>query len=170
MLIGGTGFILFSNARIDPLQRSDAVVVLGGEHDGREDYGISLARNGWAPTVVISNPYPAWDPVMKRVCGESGGGVEVICLRPFPSTTRGEAEMVRWLASRRSWTKITVISWRYHLPRARLVFWQCFSDRPDAVVMRAVPRRYDYSFLRWDYVFVYQYLGLAKALLQGECG
>lgn len=69
LLIGASGFILFTNAPTDPLQRADAVVVLGGEHDGREDYGIALARNGWAPTVLISNPYHSSDPVMRRVCG-----------------------------------------------------------------------------------------------------
>src|SRR5690349_20036832 len=63
-----SGVTLFTNARIDPLEKADAVVVLGGEHDGREDYGIELARSGWAPTVVISDAYPKGDPVMQRVC------------------------------------------------------------------------------------------------------
>jgi uncharacterized SAM-binding protein YcdF (DUF218 family) len=148
---------------------SIAVIVLGGEHDGRADYGISLARNGSTPTVVISNPYPAGDPITRRVCSQSDG-IEIICLRPFPSTTRGKADMVRRLGLQRSWSKIIVVSWRYHLPRARLVFRQCFSDRPGAVVMEAVPRRYNYSFLRWDYVYVYEYAGLVEALVHGECG
>ena len=49
-----SGVTLFTNAKTDPLQKADAVVVLGGEHDGREDYGIGLARSGWAPTVSVS--------------------------------------------------------------------------------------------------------------------
>ena len=163
------GFILFNNARVDPLQRADAVVVLSGEHDGREDYGISLARSVQASTVVISNSYGPGDPVMQRVCNASGDGIEVICLRPFPATTRGEAIMMRQLADKRSWSKIIVVSWRYHLPRARLVFRQCFSDRPDAVVMEAVPARYRYSLLQWDYVYAWQYAGFAKAVMLGDC-
>lgn len=168
VLMSTTGFLVFNYAKVDPLQPADAVVVLGGEHDGREDYGLSLARDGWAPTVVISNPYPAGDPVMRRVCGPSGY-VEVICLRPFPLTTRGEADMVRRLATQRSWHKVIVVSWRYHLPRARLVFRQCFSDDSEAVVMRAVPRRYEFSFARWEFIYVYQYAGLVKAAVQGDC-
>jgi uncharacterized SAM-binding protein YcdF (DUF218 family) len=168
LLVGTTGFVLFKNAKVDPLQPADAVVVLGGEHDGREDYGLSLARDGWAPTVVISNPYPAGDSVMQRVCSETGY-VEVICLRPSPLTTRGEAEMVRQLATERSWNKIIVVSWRYHLPRARMVFGQCFSDDPEALVMRAVPRPYEFSLARWELIYIYQYAGLLKAALQGDC-
>jgi uncharacterized SAM-binding protein YcdF (DUF218 family) len=170
LLMGASGFIIFNNAPADPLQRADAIVVLAGEHDGREDYGLALARQGWAPTVVISDAYDPWDPVMRRVCAASGGGVEVMCVRAFPKTTRGEAEFVRRLAQRRSWSKIIVVTWRYHLPRARLVFEQCFSPDPNAVVMEAVPRRYDYSPPLWEYVYAYQYSGFIKALVLGDCG
>jgi uncharacterized SAM-binding protein YcdF (DUF218 family) len=163
-----SGFLVFANARTDDLRQADAIIVLGGEHDGREDYGLSLAREGWAPTVVISNPYDDWDPVMKRVC-RPAADVEVICARPDPLTTRGEAVLMQRLALERNWSRIIVVSWRYHLPRARLVFEQCFSDRPGSTVMVSVPRRYRYSLFRWEFVFAYQWAGLAKALAQGEC-
>jgi uncharacterized SAM-binding protein YcdF (DUF218 family) len=166
--MGISGYLMFTNATEDPLQKADAIIVLGGEHDGREDYAISLARQGLARTVVISNPYGDGDPVMKRVC-TSTTRVEVICRSPEPMTTRGEAAMMRQLADQRSWNKIIVLSWRYHLPRARLIFRQCFSDEPGATVMAAVPRRYQYSLLGWEFVYAYQWGGLAKALAQGEC-
>ena len=168
-MVGASGFVLFTHASEDPLERADAIVVLGGEHDGREDYGVSLARDGWAPTVLISNPYPADDPVMERVCRESDDNVEVICLAPDPLTTRGEALMAQRLARERSWSKIIVVSWRYHLPRAKFIFDQCFVDRDDAVLMRAVPRRYQQSILSWELTYLYQYGGLVKALVQGRC-
>ena len=128
---------------------------------------MSLARAGWAKTVVISNPYGADDGVMKRVCSTTGADIEVICRTPDPRTTRGEAEIMRQLAVERSWTKIIVVSWRYHLPRARLIFRQCFSDATGSTV--AVPRRYDYSPLRWELTYAYQWGGFVKALAQGEC-
>ena len=59
-----SGCLLFTNAGVDTLQRADAIIVLGGEHDGREDYGLRLAREGWASTVVISNPYGPDDAIM----------------------------------------------------------------------------------------------------------
>lgn len=169
LVIGVSGYFLFTNAPADPLQKADAIVVLGGEHDGREDYGIALARDGWAPTVVLSNPYPADDAIMKRVCAPQGGGVEVLCERPDPVTTRGEAEIMHRLAAERSWHKVIVVTWRYHMPRARWVFRQCFSQDPNAVVMVDVPRQYDFSLLHWEFVYAYQDFAFAKAFIQGDC-
>jgi len=77
--------------------------------------------------------------------------------------------LMRRLADERSWTRIIVVSWRYHLPRARLIFRQCFSDETGAAIMTAVPRRYQYTALEWAFVYSYQWGGLAKALTQGEC-
>jgi uncharacterized SAM-binding protein YcdF (DUF218 family) len=162
------GYLLFNNSRVDELQNADAVVVLGGEHDGREEYGLELAGEGWARTVVLSDPYPKGDEVMEKACRRRPD-IEVICVRPEVLTTRGEAMAVRRLANERSWDKIIVVSWRYHLPRARLVFRQCFSDSPDAAVMRPVPRDYPFSLLQWDALYVYQFAGYAKAILQGAC-
>lgn len=163
-----SGYVVFTHARVDALIHADAIVVLGGEHDGREDFGLSLARAGWADTVVLSNPYDDWDPVMKRVCRKPAD-VEVFCLRPDPLTTRGEAEMVRRLADQRSWHRIVVVSWQYHLPRARFIFDQCFSDQPGATVFTAVPRNYRYSLLGWELIYGYQWAGVAKAVVQGAC-
>ncbi len=41
-LNGATGTLFFAHAEPDPLRKVDAIVVLGGEHDGREAYGSSL--------------------------------------------------------------------------------------------------------------------------------
>jgi uncharacterized SAM-binding protein YcdF (DUF218 family) len=169
LLIGISGYFLFTKASGDALVKADAIVVLGGEHDGREDYAIGLARDGWAPTVVLSNPYSSDDSLMRRACTPPGGGVEVLCERPDPVTTRGEAEMMHRLAAERSWHKIIVVTWRYHLPRARWIFGQCFSSDPNAVVMQAVPRQYDFSVAHWEFVYAYQDFAFAKAFLQGDC-
>ena len=166
--VGIAGILLFTNAKDDELQRADAIVVLAGEHDGREEYGLRLARDGWAPTVVLSNPYLRNDDVMEQYC-RPAEGVEVICKKPPTLTTRGEAEMVRQLAQERSWTKIIVLTWRYHIPRARLVFRQCYSEEAGTTVMRAMPREYEYSFLQWEFMYFYQFAGFAKAVLQGSC-
>jgi uncharacterized SAM-binding protein YcdF (DUF218 family) len=165
---GAVGFLVFGLANSDPLQHADAIIVLGGEHDGREAFGTQLARDGWAKTVVLSDPYGSDDPVMRDACRPQAD-VEVICRAPVPGTTRGEADLMRQLAKQRGWTKIIVASWRYHLPRARLIFGQCFSDRPDAVVMQAVPRQYHFSFVHWELVYAYQWGGLMKAIWQGDC-
>ncbi|MUL46808.1 YdcF family protein [Mycobacterium sp. CBMA293] len=166
--VGVAGAVLFTNAKSDQLQHADAIVVLAGEHDGREQYGLTLARQGWAHTVVLSNPYPPGDPQMNGACVPAAD-IEVICRQPEVLTTRGEAMMVRQLSADRSWRRIIVVSWRYHLPRARLVFRQCYSTNPAAVVAVALPRRYDLSPIGWELMYFYQFAGFAKAAMQGQC-
>jgi uncharacterized SAM-binding protein YcdF (DUF218 family) len=166
---GIAGFVVFSDAADDDPSRVDAIVVLGGEHDGREDYGLALARRGVAPTLLLSNPYRAADYVMRRLCTGRSGPIEVICSRPDPTTTRGEAVMTRRLATQRNWKKILIVTWRYHLPRARLVFGQCLSSDGVSIAAEAVPRRYVLPVWYWEYIYFYQFAGIAKAVSVEHC-
>ncbi len=166
---GAAGYLVFSNADDDAASRVDAVVVLGGEHDGREVYGVSLAQHGIASTVVLSNPYSDADPLMRRMCLHRNGAIEVLCVRPEPSSTRGEAILTRRLAKERNWKKILVVTWRYHLPRAGLVFRQCLSDLDGIVTVKAVPRQYILPVWYWQYLYLYQATGIGEALLSDRC-
>lgn len=165
-VIGVGGYLTFTKARIDPISHADAIIVLGGEHDGREAYGISLAEQGVADTVVLSDPYGSSDAVMKKYCGADTDSYTVLCPKPTPSTTRGEAIFTEQLARERGWKHVVVVSWRYHLPRARYVFDSCFDGD---VTMQAVPRRYDFSLVYWEYTYLYQIAGFVKAGIQGDC-
>jgi uncharacterized SAM-binding protein YcdF (DUF218 family) len=168
-LNGAVGYVIFGNAADSAVSHVDAVVVLGGEHDGRERYGLALARQGLASTVLLSNPYPAADPVMKRMCLRRNDAFEVICSRPDPLTTRGEAIMTRRLARERNWHKILIVTWRYHLPRARLVFHQCLSGAGVSIAAKAMPRHYVLPVWYWQYIYLYQSTGIAKALVSDHC-
>ena len=64
-LNGVSGTILFARAEADPLKRADAIVVLSGENDGRQAYGLSLAEQGYAPTVLLSTPPGRKDRTMQ---------------------------------------------------------------------------------------------------------
>ena len=87
-----------------------------------------------------------------------------MCFNPDPATTRGEAQYIQKLADERNWNSVIVISWRYHLVRARYIFGQCFGGQ---VIMRSVPRSYDRSIGAWGYQFAYQFGGMAKAAIVG---
>lgn len=165
-VVGVGGYLTFTKAKTDPIGRADAIIVLGGEHDGREAYGIELAEQGVADTVVLSNPYGKSDAVMKKYCGVQTDKYSVLCEKPVPSTTRGEAIFTQDLAQERGWDHVVVVSWRYHLPRAQYIFGQCFSG---VVSMEAVPRAYDFSLVHWEYTYLYQLAGFAKAAVQGDC-
>lgn len=168
LLVAAVGTVVFRYAPQDDLRKADAVFVLGGEHDGREDYGFQLVRDGVAPVLVLSNPYRSSDPVMKKACNRRPPGVEVLCVPPKPSTTLGEAKLIRQLARERGWATVVVASWQYHLPRARFIFEHCFSSSADSTVMRAVPREYRLSAGSWEYTYLYQFFALGKAVMESK--
>lgn len=164
--IGIVGYFVYSQSRVDPIRQVDAIIVLGGEHDGREEYGFELARQGVARNVVLSDPSRGSNEQMNAFCKRADPGFSVFCFTPIPGTTRGEAQYTRDLARRRGWTSVMVISWRYHLPRARYIFDSCLDGD---VVMRSVPRNYDLSLADWFYTYLYQTVGFGKAVVQGRC-
>ncbi|WP_188585238.1 YdcF family protein [Gordonia jinhuaensis] len=167
VVLNVTGYFLFTRAHEDPLSHADAIVVLGGEQDGRVQYGVQLAQQGYASTVLLSNPYPSGTPgedFMQHYCNGEDLGVRIICFAPDPSTTRGEAMFTRDMARKYGWHHVIAISWRFHLPRARYIFHQCFSGQ---TTMRAVPRTYDYGVGMWQYTYVYQTVGFVKAAILG---
>ncbi|MET9326001.1 YdcF family protein [Tsukamurella sp. NPDC003166] len=164
--VGGVGYVLFGVPHEDPLRKVDAIIVLGGEHDSREYYGIRLAQEGYAKNVVLSNPYAATDRTMQDLCDTRIDDIAITCERPAPSTTRGEAMFTRRLSERHGWKSVIVISWGYHLTRSRYIFDRCYSGE---TVLRAVPRSYDYGPADWELVYLYQFFGTAKAVVQGSC-
>lgn len=164
VVLGVSGYLLFTNGHMDRVTRADAVVVLGGEHDGRESYGLELAARGYADTVLLSNPYWIDDNIMKQACAASTPEVKVVCFKPEPGTTRGEAIFTQQMAERFEWDHVIVVSWRYHLLRARTVFSQCFDG---AVTMTGVPRTYDFSLAKWESIYAYQVAGFMKAAAVG---
>lgn len=164
---GVAGYFLFTRPHVDPLTRADAIVVLGGENDGRLQYGLDLARQGYADTVVLSNSYdndPQDSADFRRACASGTATITVVCFTPDPFTTRGEAMYTARLAKERNWSHVIVVSWNFHMVRARYIFGQCYGG---AVTMAPVPRSYDYSVQRWFVTYTYQYFALGKALLLG---
>ncbi|WP_431233326.1 YdcF family protein [Mycolicibacterium psychrotolerans] len=166
-ILGVTGYFLFTRPHGDPLSKADAIVVLGGDNDGRWEYGLNLARQGYASTVLLSNAYsdrPADLSEFRQACASSTGTITVLCFIPDPFTTRGEAMYVARLAEQHNWSRVIVVSWNYHMVRARYVFHQCFTGD---VIMRPVPRSYDFAPWRWAVLYAYQYGALMKAFLVG---
>jgi uncharacterized SAM-binding protein YcdF (DUF218 family) len=159
------GYFLFTRPHVDPLAKADAIVVLGGEWDGRVDYALDLARQGIARNVVLSDSYPYHRDEMKRACDDPLPDVAIFCFTPDPFTTRGEAMHASELARIHGWTHLIVVSWNFHMVRARYIFSQCFNG---TVTMRPVPRDYDeYGPASWAWTYAYQYTALVKAAIVG---
>jgi len=158
------GYFLFTRPHADPLTPADAIVVLGGEDDGRVQYGMELARQGYAHNVVISTGLLERSPALYRACASSGPAVRVICFRPDPFTTQGEAKFVQQQATEFGWHHVILVSWNFHMVRARYIFGQCFDG---TVTMRPVQTHYNYSLGWWTWIYAYQYGALVKAAVLG---
>jgi uncharacterized SAM-binding protein YcdF (DUF218 family) len=106
--------------------RADAVVVLAGGRAPRLARGLALVGHGVAPVLVVSDGWsPTW-PEANRLCAGRKVSARVLCLHPEPYDTRGEGEAFARLARSRGWSSVLVVSSRYHLVRARMLFDRCF--------------------------------------------
>lgn len=116
--------VLFVWPREDEPRRADAVVVLSGARKTRLAKGLDLVRAGVAPTLVISDGRaPGWVDG-NRLCG-GRASFEVVCFRPRPYSTHGEANDIARLARRHGWRSLVVVTSRYHVTRARMLFRRC---------------------------------------------
>jgi len=119
----------------DPSDPPDAVVVLSGSRKPRLAKGLELARLWREATLVISDGnVPGWRAA-NRLC-DGGSSLHVVCFRPRPHSTHGEAEDVARLARARGWRSIVVVTSRYHVTRSRMLFERCMDTRVPVVAAR----------------------------------
>jgi uncharacterized SAM-binding protein YcdF (DUF218 family) len=117
--------VLFIWPREDDPGKADAVVVLSGARDPRLATGLELMRAKVAPTLVLSDGRARGWAQGNRLCKNGGPRFKVLCFRPKPYSTQGEAENVARLAQRRRWQSVVVVTSRYHVTRSRLLFRRC---------------------------------------------
>jgi uncharacterized SAM-binding protein YcdF (DUF218 family) len=106
---------------------ADAVVVLSGGRN-RLPPAVDLVRRGVAPVLAISSVSRTkpW-PLGRRLCAAGKlGRATVLCFDAAPYSTQGEAETVERLARQHQWTRIVVVTSRFHVTRARMLFRRCF--------------------------------------------
>jgi uncharacterized SAM-binding protein YcdF (DUF218 family) len=109
--------------------RADVVVVLSGDHL-RLGKALELMTRHVAPTLVISDGLARGWRQANRLCrGGAAGRFRVLCFRPHPYSTRGEARAVARMAVARGWRSVLVVTSTYHVTRARLLFDRCVSAR-----------------------------------------
>lgn len=110
----------------DDPRRAAAIIVLAGDGAHRFPRALELARAGVAPVLVVSDgAHSDWAPARKLCAHPRGHGFRVICLRPAPYSTRGEARGALELAERYRWRSLLVVTSTYHLFRSRLLFKRC---------------------------------------------
>lgn len=160
------GIPVYVRPQVDPLRRADAVLVLGGEGIDRYQYGMDLARAGFASTVLFSNPYGENTELdeVREPCRTPQQGFTLVCFAPDPPTTLGEGRALARMASEHGWHTIIVVTMRPHLSRARYILERCFSGE---LIM--TPSPLDISPVYWTWSYVYQSAGYARAFIDQGC-
>jgi uncharacterized SAM-binding protein YcdF (DUF218 family) len=116
--------------RQDHPRRAAAIIVLAGDEEHRFPRALELARAGVAPVLVVSEGVRlSWAPAMKLCARPSGRRFRVICFRPRPHSTRGEARGALALAERYKWHSLLVVTSTYHVFRSRTLFERCLDRR-----------------------------------------
>jgi uncharacterized SAM-binding protein YcdF (DUF218 family) len=125
--------LLFLWPNEDSPRRADAVVVLSGSRSYRLPRALELMRAGVARTLVISNGRdPRWRQA-HRLCTKGNSRFSVVCFTPDPDSTQGEAQGVARIAARRDWRSLVLVTSRFHVTRARMLFERCFDGDVGAV-------------------------------------
>ncbi|WP_306364757.1 YdcF family protein [Nocardia sp. CC227C] len=150
---------VFVRPRVDTPRPADAILVLGGAHDGREELGLGLAHDGVAPLVLISDPYEH-SPLVNRIC-HGGYSFAVECFDPEPRTTRGEGRYLAERARAEGWRRVIVVTFTPHISRTRYILGKCWDG--ELLVVDARPR---IGPLRWMYQYAYQTAGYLKAFAE----
>ncbi|MEV6358831.1 YdcF family protein [Nocardia asteroides] len=145
---------VYVSPRTDEPVRADAILILGGAHDGREQLGLRLAAEGYAPRVLVSDPYER-SPMINRIC-RGGYSFEVICFDPSPRTTLGEGRELARLGA--DWTRVIVVTFTPHISRARYILGTCWPGE-----LLFVDPEPHLSPARWAWDYVYQSAGYVKA-------
>jgi uncharacterized SAM-binding protein YcdF (DUF218 family) len=158
--------------QVDSPERVEAIVVVAGSHDDRYVYARSLAEEGVADHLLVSQPpsgtgryaaaidsYCAATPVHAR----DGRQIEVECFAPDVDTTEGETTAATRIAHERGWESLLVVTYWGHVSRVRLYFEQCFGGD---VYVTDTPRPTQISR---RYALLHETGGYVKALVKPAC-
>lgn len=161
VVLGIAGYPVYVRPQVDTLRKADAILVVGGADPvPRYRYAFELARQGWAPHLVVSDP----DREMTAACAAQYSGFTVECFVPDPRSTLGEARELRLLADEKHWRTVIVVAYPPHISRARYIMGKCFGGQ---LIMSAGPIQL--SFLEWAWMYFYQSAGYLKSLIGGAC-
>ncbi len=148
------------------IERADVVFVIGPPADARVDKALELLHQGTADTLMISlDPEATAYEKAQAVCTFGVEGVTVLCARPEPFTTQGEARWLRTESEARGWDSAAVITFTPHLTRARAITEQCFDGE-----VAMVDSEQELEPYYWAYMFAYQSGAFVKVWLKGGCG
>jgi len=142
----------------DPLQKADAIFVLGGTLFERPLEAVDLYHEGWAPRMLLMRQVADDGEVELRRRGvvyqrEIDVQVDVLMRLGVPrsaieildeqDSTKDEADALRAVVVANRWARTIVVTSKQHTRRARLVMNRRLADTGARAIVRA--SRYDRS-------------------------
>jgi len=128
----------------DPLDKADAIIVLGGDnfYADRATRGAQLFREGKAAVMVASGrrlrPNAGIAELMEHDLAERGvPGDKIVRFAQDADSTLEEAQALAKLAKERKWHSIIVVTSNFHTRRARYIFRRVFSQGMEVRVASA---------------------------------
>jgi len=135
---------------VDPLVKSDAILVLDGKTPHRELEAVMLFRAAWAPRIIISHPRsdlaeevrrefelaPPQEGIVRLLRGAGVPQTAVVRLDRIVDNTLQELEAAFDYARGQGFRRLIIISSPYHTRRVRLI-WRTRFERELPAVIRA---------------------------------
>jgi uncharacterized SAM-binding protein YcdF (DUF218 family) len=128
----------------DPLDKADAIIVLGGDnfYADRATRGAQLFREGKAAVMVASGrrlrPNAGIAELMEHDLAERGVPRDkIVRFAQDADSTLEEAQALAKLAKERKWHSVIVVTSNFHTRRARYIFRRVFSQGMEVRVASA---------------------------------
>ncbi|HWF17313.1 MAG TPA: hypothetical protein VG244_14095 [Acidimicrobiales bacterium] len=156
--------VLFVYPDLNAPEHSDAIVVLGGHGVPAFDKGVALAKQGYAPNLILSLQNWQSCPPYQAYLAVNLPHVQVQCFKANPQTTQGEARSIEALAKQHHWQRVLVVVPTTQASRARLRIGRCY---PGQVLEVAYSPG---NVGQWLVQFAYEWGAMFKAVvLQPSC-
>jgi uncharacterized SAM-binding protein YcdF (DUF218 family) len=162
LVLGGIWLLLYGGRFLqheDPLEHADAIFVLDGSRLERPLEGVDLYKAGWAPVIVLSPGRPEPAELLARAEGitfprpaelvrnamvQLGVPDRAIIAEPGSvDNTASEANLLRTMVIARHWTRVIVVTSKYHTRRTGFAFRRGLQGTGATPIVRA--SRYDPS-------------------------
>jgi len=140
----------------DPLEKADAIFVLGGTRFERPLEAVDLYNEGWAPRIRLFRVVKDWgevelirrgfefpleSDVQLEALKRMGVDANAIAVLGEKDNTKEEGAEIRAQVIQHHWTRVIVVTSKQHTRRARLAVSRNLAGTGAQVIMRA--SRYD---------------------------
>jgi uncharacterized SAM-binding protein YcdF (DUF218 family) len=141
----------------DPLQKADAIFVLAGTRLERPFEAVDLYKEGYAPVVVLSPGrqevgetllrqrgirFPSEAELQRDALVQLGiPPAAILATSGYVDNTAQEANLLRAMVKTHRWTRVIIVTSKFHTRRAAFAFRRGLEGTGAEVVMRAT--RYD---------------------------